>query len=180
MLKKLLIAGIFLFLAIPLAAQVEPLKEIPDIITHPSDRLVLTLWESRLDSYRKGLQRIAEIRIAECDDTRPEVFEERNCPEHYRALQKQMALYKFDAEVFNIAVDMATGWARRNSRPLTNTEQVKKVDYILKALFEGGGDWGKSMAYMNNHVANNPRDRAAKDALTYLRSLSSRVLLGGN
>ena len=180
MFKKLILAGVFIFLANSLAAQVTPLKKIADIITHPSDRLVLEMWESRLDTYRKGLQRIAEIRIAECDNTLPEVFEARNCPEHYRALQKQMALYEFDAEVFNLAVDMATGWARRDSRPLTSSEQVKKVDYILKALFEGGGDWGKSMAYMNNHVANNPRDRAAKEALTYLRSLSSRVLLGGN
>lgn len=180
MFKKLILAGVFIFLANSLMAQVTPLKKIPDIITNPNDLIVLEMWESRLDTYRKGLQRIAEIRIAECDNILPELFEAGNCPAHYRALQKQMALYEFDVEVFNFAVDFATEWARSGSRPLTNTEQVKKVDYILKALFEGGGDWGKSMAYMNNQVADNPRDRAAKEALTYLRSLSSRVLLGGN
>lgn len=154
-------------------SQIVALEEIPAAFARTDAGMVLRTERSRLRTYLKGLQRIAETFNVKCRAVRRGSAKWHGCKTERDRLEQKRLAYDADARQFNARIAALHRRASRE-RPKTSearAEARRKTELLLDALKFGAGDWQASLSYLRDRAHRNPNDRALGDALAYLEGM---------
>ena len=157
----------------PAKSQIVALEEIPTAFAHAEAGLALRVERSRLRTYLRGLQRIAETFNVSCRAVRRGSAKWHGCRTERGELDGKRLAYNSDARQFNARIAALTRRAGRD-RPKAGeprAEARRKTELLLDALQIGAGDWQASLRYLRERALKYPNDRALGDALAYLEGM---------